>query len=423
MGRTTRGLLAALLLAACGAPHGDGRTDGGTGGDDAAPTDDASPHPDALPGDSDGDGLRDDTEGRFDAGGPRDTDGDGTPDYQDTDSDDDSIPDADEGAADWDADGEPNYTDPVNDGAPPEVLLTALTTPFNSPIGIDYHEPTDSVMISVNYPTGSPLNFERVEANGDHQSYSTFSGLTDEVKIGTVRSGNVGGFVTGDLFVGNGVDGQIARITDGGNTIINPWVDLTGDNNGLMRGGLHVDRTGLFGGDLLVSTAAGEVWRINSAGVAAPRLAAVGTHLEGAQIVPYAPARYGPLAGMFISGAEETGGLIYAVSPGGNVVSYNVGVNIEDIDIINPKENFFGVNFGTSTLLGADHEQVLPMVGDILLTQESPTGTGTGLFVLRWDGIQLYAQQIPLAAGSATVGQWEHTTFAPAGIAEIPPVE
>jgi hypothetical protein len=62
------------------------------------------------------------------------------------------------------------------------------------------------------------------------------------------------------------------------------------------------------------------------------------------------------------------------------------------------------------------------MVGDILLTQEYGGGT-TGMFRLQWDGTELKAVAIPLKAGSATVGQWEHVTMAAAGIVEVPPVE
>ena len=47
------------------------------------------------------------------------------------------------------------------------------------------------------------------------------------------------------------------------------------------------------------------------------------------------------------------------------------------------------------------------------------TGT-TGLFRIYWDGTTLSAQPFPLAAGSTDVVQWEHVTFAAAGIAEIP---
>ena len=67
-------------------------------------------------------------------------------------------------------------------------------------------------------------------------------------------------FAAGTFFTGNGVDGQITRISPDGSTILNPWVDLPGGGNGLMRGSLHVDRTGVWGGDLLAVTTSGQVW-------------------------------------------------------------------------------------------------------------------------------------------------------------------
>ena len=298
------------------------------------------------------------------------------------------------------------------------IKLTQISTTFNSPIGIDYHEPTNSVVMSVNYFGGVPRNFERVNFDGSHTPFSTASGFTDEVKIATVRSGNMGGFTTGDLFTGNGVDGEIVRITAGGATVINPWVSLPGSGNGLMRGALHVDRTGVFGGDLIVVTTAGEVWRITSGG-SHTKLADVNVHLEGVSTVPNDAAKYGPLAGKIIAGAEGVG-LLYAFDTLGNVSTYNVGVNIEDIDLIPANENFFGVNFGTGTLLGAPASEFSPFAGDILLTQEFPSGTG--LYRLFWNGSSLVAEQFTLKAGSANPGQWEHVTFAPAGISEIDPV-
>jgi hypothetical protein len=300
------------------------------------------------------------------------------------------------------------------------IKLTQISTPFNNPIGIDYHEPTNSVVMSVFYSSGSPRNFERVNLDGSHTPFSTASGFTDEVKIATVRSGGVGGFTTGDLFTGNGVDGQVVRITAGGATVINPWVSLPGGGNGLMRGALHVDRTGVFGGDLIVVTTAGEVWRVTSAG-SPTMLADVNVHLEGVSTVPNNAVKYGPLAGKIIAGAEGVG-LLYAFDTLGNVSTYNVGVNIEDIDLIPANENFFGVNFGTSRLLGAPASEFAPFAGDILLTQEFPSGGGTGLYRLYWNGSSLVTEQFTLKTGSEFPGQWEHVTFAPAGIAEIDPV-
>jgi len=297
------------------------------------------------------------------------------------------------------------------------ITLTQISTPFNSPIGIDHHEPTNSVVMSVNYPSGSPLNFERVQGDGTHVAFSAASGFTDEVKIATVRSGGGGGFITGDLFTGNGVDGEIARITGGGATVINPWVSLPGAGNGLMRGSMYVDRTGVYGGDLIVATTGGEVWRVTSAG-ASTKLADVNTHLEGLITVPDNAAKYGPLAGKIIAGAEGAG-LMYVFDTGGLVTTHNLGVAIEDIDLITPNENFFGVNFGSSKLLGAPASEFAGIAGDILLTQESHSGSG--LFRLFWSGGTLQTEHLTLGAGSAPAAQWEHVTFSSAGIVEIAP--
>jgi hypothetical protein len=185
-----------------------------------------------------------------------------------------------------------------------------------------------------------------------------------------------------------------------------------------MRGSLYVDRTGVFGGDLIVVTTVGEVWRVTSAGVPT-MLNAVGVHLEGMIVVPPFPARFGPLAGKIIAGAEEQS-LLYAFDTTGAFTTYALGVPIEDIDLVVPEENFFGVNFGTSRLLGVPKEQWRSIAGDIVLTNETVAAGTTGLYRIYWNGATLTAQPLPLGAGSATVAQWEHTTFAAAGIVEIP---
>ncbi len=390
------------------APPHDGGGDGGGG--DGGGTGGGNP-------DSDGDGLSDEQEGRFETP-PRDSDGDGLPDADESDSDNDGLDDRDEGTGDWDGDGIPNRNDGTNDGPPPAITLVAISTVFNSPVGIDFHEPTNSVVLSVNYATGGqPQNFDRILSDGTHAPFSTYAGLIDEVKIATARVGNPGGWPPGTLFTGNGIDGQIVRISPDGSVIENPWVDLPGENNGLMRGSLYVDRTGTFDGDLIVVTTSGEVWRVTVAGVPV-RIAAAGVHLEGLVVVPDVPGRYGPLAGKIIAGAEQQH-LLWAISPDGKAETHDVGIAIEDIDVVMPYENFSGVNYGTSRLLGATAAEMAPMTGDILLTAENVAPGTSGLFRLQWDGKALVALPIPLGADSAPVGQWEHVTLARAGIVEI----
>ena len=303
------------------------------------------------------------------------------------------------------------------------ITLTQISTPFPSPIGIDHHEEgvTDKVAISVNYPSGSPHALRLVDSLGGQAPFSTLSGVTDEVKIATVRSGNTGGFTAGDLFVGNGNDGEIVKISNNGATITNPWVSLPNPGNGLMRGSLYVDRTGVYGDDLIVVTTAGEVWRINSAGVPT-FIADVNTHLEGLVTVPNNAAQYGPLAGKIIAGAEGLG-LLFVFDSNGFVTTHSLGVNIEDIDHITGTENFYGVNFGTGRLLGAPASDFAPYAGEILLTQETFAGGTSGLFHLFWNGVILQALPIPATVTTGVIGQWEHVTFSSAGIVEIPPVE
>ena len=121
----------------------------------------------------------------------------------------------------------------------------------------------------------------------------------------------------------------------------NPWIVLPGEP-GLLRGSLHLDRTGVFGGDLIVVTTTGGVWRVKSTAATDPtdpnavkKLAQIPTHLEGLNTIPDDPARYGPWAGKILIGAEEQSRL-YAVDPQGAVTFYEIGIAPEDIEVIRP---------------------------------------------------------------------------------------
>lgn len=280
-------------------------------------------------------------------------------------------------------------------------------TGFNNPIGIDHHEPTNNVVMSVNYPTGQPHNFELVDIFGNRQPFSNIRGLTEEVKIAAARDDgggkSFGGFTPGELFTGTGVAGHIALISADGSTIQNPWVVLPGEI-GLLRGSLHIDRTGVFGGDLIVVTTTGNVWRVNSAGVPT-KLASLGTHLEGVTTAPNNPANYGPWAGKILAGAEQQG-RIYTVDAQGSTAFFSLGINPEDIDIIPANENFFGIDFSGRTLWTAPPSEFADKVGDVLIAQED----GGQLFHVRWNGTQFQVTQV------AQVTQWEHVTFSTSSI-------
>ena len=303
-----------------------------------------------------------------------------------------------------------------------QLFFHEIATGFNGPIGIDHHAPTNTVVVSVNYGSGSPVALERILPNGNHVGFSALNGVLDEVKIATIRGGavNQGGFPIGDLYVGNGADGEIVRVSANGLTIVDPWISLPGSGNGLIRGSLYHDRTGVFGGDLIVCTTLGQVWRITSgATTSASPLAAIGTHLEGLCTIPNDSAKYGPLAGKIVCGAEQQG-LLYAIDAAGTVTSYDFDVDIEDIDLIPWGQNFYGVNFGVRKILGVDASEFASVAGDILLTQE--IHTGSGLHRLHWNAATpaFEVTEFGIETGSATIGQWEHVTFSHGGINPLP---
>ena len=62
------------------------------------------------------------------------------------------------------------------------ITLTPIVPGLNKPVGIDYHEPTGKVVISLNWSDGIPHNFELVDRSGAHTPFSTASGFTNEVK-------------------------------------------------------------------------------------------------------------------------------------------------------------------------------------------------------------------------------------------------
>jgi hypothetical protein len=282
------------------------------------------------------------------------------------------------------------------------ITLTPIATGFNNPIGIDHDQPSGKVVMSVNYPSGLPYNFELVASDGTRTPFSTISGWTEEVKIATARDG-LGGFLPGELFTGTGQPGVVARIAPGGVSYQQFWVTLPGET-GLLRGSLHVDRTGVFGGDLVVVTTSGGVWRVTSAGVPT-QLARLDTHLEGVTTVPDDPAKYGPWAGKILAGAENQA-RIYTIDPSGKTDFFELGIAPEDIDLIPANENFFGVDFSGQTLYFAPATEFAGMVGDVLIAQES----GGILWQVHWDGSNFIPTQI------AQVSQWEHVTFSPAVI-------
>ncbi len=289
-----------------------------------------------------------------------------------------------------------------------------IATNFNGPIGVDYYQPTNEMLLSANYSSGQPFTFNVVHADGTHTQFSAVSGLTDEVYLAAIRSSAcMGGFTTGDVFVGTGTGGEIGKITNGGATFIQHWVQLPGES-GLLRGGLFQDRYCSFGGDLIITTTERNVWRVTSAGVATRVATNVGDTLEGPTTVPN-DTRYGPWAGKILVSSEVCG-CVESVDALGNVATYSGYSSAEGVHVVPAAENFFGVNFAAGKLVGIAAADLVSYVGDVLVATEAPGR----LIDVRWDPVDLkFIQQDVINP----ISQFEGTAFGPVGIANLPPPE
>ncbi len=293
------------------------------------------------------------------------------------------------------------------------VVLTPVTAEFKDYSGLDYHHSSRKLLLSANTPGGQPNNFEGIAADGSRAVFSNVAGLDGDLLIATSRDEGQGlsrgGFPAGELFTTTGMAGAIARVNATGATVQNPWVTLPGETGGI--GGLYLDRTGVYGGDLIVVTTTGGVWRVNAAATAT-KLVSLDTRLAGVTTVPEDPDRYGPWSGKILAGAKDLSS-VYTIDPLGQTSSLQLDVHPQDIDIVPAQENFFATDTVGRKIWGASDGAFAGIIGDILVTQESP-----GVIKrLRWNGIEFVGSELASAA------ELQQVAFAPSGINPIPAVK
>jgi len=291
------------------------------------------------------------------------------------------------------------------------------------------------VLFSYHYSTGAGGNFATLDASGNIAAYSDVAGEPDEVYMTVVRDGipiTQGGWSLGDVFYGHGAGG-IGRIPfNGGNPPANSgaanWVTLTGAT-GYLRGGLYIDRTGSWGGDMVAATDAGEVYRIKSNGQQT-HLANVGEFTEGIAICPNDPSTFGDLAGKILVGDEENGDLI-TIDQSGVVTTYagfanaldpGTGSSIENIRWVEPNSNLYAVDYGNQRIAAVPWNPYVSQYNNRLLYNTEVDGAGkTHLYTIDWDftSQQPVSREIPKAAGSDEIGQNEGFNLAGAGVLTI----
>ncbi len=316
-------------------------------------------------------------------------------------------------------------------------------TDINGPAGIDYNPVASSLIASANHtpfpPDGEPFNFLRIFTNGVSTNlivtnWSGIHALLDEIKLATVKT-TAAGFNAGEAYFGTGTNGIVAKLSADGTVSNLEWAVLSLDRTNtdtLLRGGLYIDDSGSFGGDLITITGAGEqegggVWRITSAGTPTLLTTLSNTHLEGVITLTNDVTKWGPFAGKIITGAEAVTNvygqiepLVYAISTNGEVQSFNLGIAPEDFDIIKTNQDLYCVDWSQSKIRKVSSTLLTNYVGDLLITEEGAEGVTPQegrLFIVHWDN----ANTNFVVRSLWNQGYWfEHVTFAPINLPSYP---
>jgi hypothetical protein len=193
------------------------------------------------------------------------------------------------------------------------------------------------------------------------------------VSVGT------GGFPTGDIYAGSGADANVWHFANAGGS---PTLFATGMVGGLRQ--VIFDNFGLFGGNMIVTTTSGNIYKVNSAGT--PTLiASVGEDTEGVDV---ATSAWGPFAGDLVVDSEGSG-TIRLVTPGGGIFPIASLGNAETVSFVplnlgmsgNPLEGLYVANYPVD-IQKAPASVFSGLQGDAVISQE-----GSGPFYdLRWNG-------------------------------------
>jgi hypothetical protein len=254
----------------------------------------------------------------------------------------------------------------------------------------------------------------------------------------TTAKTSTNGFIAGETYFGVRQSGQLARvrrISASGVFDSQTWAQFP-TNELYFPGGLYIDPTGRFGGDLIVVTgylpqeSGGNVWRISGSGQPPHQptwLADAGTCLEGVLVCPNDTNKYGSqLAGKILAGAGPAW-RVFTVSPAGDTNFVNLGMSPHDFHIIPENQDFYYLNLwpngdmneeGPTELVKIPREFFANMIGDILVVQcgefsdpeDGRDGTGH-LFVVHWTGSEYLTSRIP--PPSQQQRKIEHSVFAP----------
>lgn len=273
------------------------------------------------------------------------------------------------------------------------VLLSALSvgmrgdtisfSTFVSSSSINAAEGGNNSTIAFNYAGNKFVGSVYFGAN-NNQLYSTdlnggsvaqfgspIPGASAEVVIGA-SLGN-GGFAVGDIYAGSEANAQIYHYANSGGSP-SLFATLPGGAGAVRQ--IFFDPGSSFGGNMLVTTTSGNIYKVNTSGTAT-LLASVGEDTEGMDI---APSNWGSHAGDLVVGSENSGSL-RLISPSGaisvikSIGSFPGAETVSaiplNLDTSNPLEGFYVSNYASNVQFASAGQFITQgLLGDVIVTDE-----------------------------------------------------
>lgn len=208
------------------------------------------------------------------------------------------------------------------------------------------------------------------------------SGSAGEVYVSS--SLGLGGFASRNVFAGSQSFGTVWTYANAATTSTAATQFVTGLTGGVRS--IAFDPYGSYGGDMIVATSAGRVYRVDSAG-AATELANVGADTEGLDFTPQA---FGNIPAGTLVVLSEGDGHVRAIASNGTVTDLGLLFNTPEmlsfvpLDFaltLDPLAGFYAARYPNEVVKGAASD-FAAYAGQAIVTEE----TTHDIYSISWDG-------------------------------------
>jgi hypothetical protein len=208
------------------------------------------------------------------------------------------------------------------------------------------------------------------------------SGSAGEIYVSS--SLGLGGFASRDVFAGSQSFGTIWTYANNATSVTAATQFVTGLIGGVRS--IAFDPYGNYGGDMLVATSAGRVYRVNSSGIAT-EIANLGVDTEGLDFTPQA---FGNIAAGTLVVLSEGGGRVRAITPGGAVTDLGLQFNTPEMlsfvplnfaQTLDPLAGFYAARYPTE-VVKASAADFAAYAGQAIVTEEN----SHDIYAISWNG-------------------------------------